>query len=109
MGRLEDRLRRLEEMLVHQPTLDEYLNASNREQVRALHKVAGLLARYGFDGGYIFTEMDRRMLSEETPEMRHRDREVVAAWYRAQGRDRAVEAEGAKEKLATLLQSPVRR
>jgi len=40
MGSLEDRLRKLEERLVHQPSIDEYLDASNREQTRALHVLA---------------------------------------------------------------------
>ncbi len=104
MGRLEDRLRKLEEMLVHQPTLDEYLDARNKEGVRALHVLVERLAPYGFDGGYIFTEMDRRMLAEDTTERRQGDWEIVEAWYRARGRDRAAEAQGAKEKLLARLQ-----
>jgi hypothetical protein len=40
MGSLEDRLRRLEERLIRQPSVDEYLDASNREKVRALYALA---------------------------------------------------------------------
>ncbi len=43
------------------------------------------------------------MLADDTPEWRERDREIVEAWYRAQGRDRAVETEWAKEKLLAWL------
>jgi hypothetical protein len=104
MGSLEDRLRKLEERLIRQPSVDEYLDASNREQVRSLHALAERLEKYGFDGSYLFVEESRRMLAEDTPEKRARDRETVEAWYRAQGRDRAAEAEGAKEKLLTRLE-----
>ena len=79
MGRLEDRLRRLEEMLVHQPSVDEYLDASNREGVRAFHTLAERLTPYGFDGDYLFTEYSLRMLAEDTPEQRERDRETIEA------------------------------
>ena len=103
MGSLEDRLRRLEERLIRQPSVDEYLDASNREQVRSLHALAERLEKYGYDGDYLFTEANRRMLAEDTPERRGRDRETVEAWYKAQGRDRAAEVEGAKEKLLTIL------
>lgn len=99
MGRFEDRLRRLEEALVYEPKVDEYLGAKNREEVRALCKLAELLAPYGFDGGYLFTEENRRMLEEDTPEARERDREIVEGWYRAHGVDGTVEADGAKERL----------
>jgi hypothetical protein len=100
---LEDRLRRLERKLVWQPSVDEYLDASNRQQVRSLHMLVERLEKYGFDGDYLFTEEVLRMLAEDTPERRERDRETVEAWYRAQGRDRAVEIEGAKEKLLAKL------
>jgi hypothetical protein len=40
LGSLEDRLRKLEEKWVLVPTVDEYLDASNREGVRALHALA---------------------------------------------------------------------
>jgi len=40
MGGLEDRLRRLEKRLIRRPSVDEYLDASNREGVRALHALA---------------------------------------------------------------------
>jgi hypothetical protein len=103
MGSLEERLRKLEEQLVHQPSIDEYLDASNREQVRGLHALGERLAPYGFNGGYIFTEGDLRMLAEDTPEKRGRDRETVEAWYRAQGVDRTSEVEGAREKLLAKL------
>jgi hypothetical protein len=105
MGSLEDRLRRLEEQLIRQPSVDEYLDASNREQVRALHTLAEQLEKYGFDGDYLFTEGDQLMLAEDTPEKRERDQEIVEAWYRAQGRDRAAEVEGAREKLLAKLEA----
>ena len=97
MGSLEDRLRKLEE-LVHQPSIDEYLDASNWEGVRALHTLAERLEKYGFDGDYLFVEENRRMLAEDTQEQRGKDRETVEAWYRAQGIDLEMEAAGAKEK-----------
>jgi hypothetical protein len=103
MGSLEDRLRRLEERLVHQPSVDEYLDASNREQVRSLHTLAELLAPYGFDGDYLFTDANRLMLAEDTPQWRERDRETVEAWYRAQGI--VPELEGAREKLLAKLEA----
>jgi hypothetical protein len=43
------------------------------------------------------------MLAEDTQEQRAKDRETVEAWYRAQGRDRVAEVEGAKEKLLARL------
>jgi hypothetical protein len=105
MGSLEKRLAALEGQLIGQPTVDEYLDADNRERVRALHALAQRLASYGFDGDYLFTEGDRLMLVEDTPEKRGRDKETVEAWYKAQGRDRASEAEGAKERLLTKLEA----
>jgi hypothetical protein len=105
MGSLEERLRRLEEQLIPQPSVDEYLDASNREQVRSLHLLAKRLEKYGFDGDYLFTEGDRLMLAEDTTERRERDRETVEGWYQAQGRDRAMEVEGAKEKLLAKLEA----
>ena len=41
----------------------------------------------------------------DTPEQQERDREIVEAWYRAQGVDRAAEVEGAKEKLLAKLET----
>jgi hypothetical protein len=102
---LEDRLRRLERRLVWQPSAEDYLDASNRERVRALHALAEQLASYGFDGDYLFVEANRRMLAEDTPERQARDRQTVEAWHRAQGKDRAAEAEGAKEKLLAMLET----
>jgi hypothetical protein len=81
---LEDRLRRLERKLVWQPSVDEYLDASNRERTRALHALAERLEKYGFEGDYLFVEANRRMLAEDTPEWRERDQEIVEAWYRPQ-------------------------
>jgi hypothetical protein len=69
VGRLEDRLRRLEEMLVHQPTADEYLDARNRQGVRALHVLAERLVPYGFDGGCLFPEETKRMLAGDAGEV----------------------------------------
>jgi hypothetical protein len=103
LGSLEDRLRRLEEQLVRQPSIDEYLDASNRERVRALYALAGRLEKYGYDGEYLFTEENRRMLAEDTQKRREKDREIVEAWHRAQGRDRTIEVEGAKERLLAKL------
>ena len=105
MSDLEDRLRRLERRLVWHPSVDEYLDASNRERVRALHTLTQRLEKYGFDGGYLFTEGSRLMLADDTPERQERDRETVEAWYRAQGVDRMSEAEGAKEKLLARLEA----
>jgi hypothetical protein len=45
------------------------------------------------------------MLSADTPEWRERDREIVEAWFKVQGRDRACEVEGAREKLLTKLEA----
>jgi hypothetical protein len=101
MSSLEERLRRLEERLIRQPTVAEYLDASNREQIRALHALTERLEKYGFDCDYLFVEENRRMLAEDTRERQERDRETVEAWYRAQGRDRA--AEGARERLLAKL------
>jgi hypothetical protein len=103
MGSLEERLRKLEEQLIQVPSVDEYLDASNREQTRALHALAERLERYGFDGEYLFTEENRRMLVEDTPEGRERDRETVEAWHRAQGI--VPELEGAREKLLAKLEA----
>jgi hypothetical protein len=102
VGDLEARLRKLEERLVLVPSIDEYLDASNREGVRALHALAERLAPYGFDGDHLFVEENRRMLAEDT---RERDRETIEAWYKAQGRDRAAEVEGAREKLLAKLEA----
>lgn len=104
MGSLEDRLRKLEERLIRVPSVDEYLDASNREQTRALHALAERLVPYGFDGDYLFPEVTLRMLSADTPERQEKDRETVEAWYGAQGRDRASEIEGAKDKLLAKLE-----
>ena len=105
MGSLEERLRRLEEQLVRQPSVAEYLDASNRERSRALHALAERLEKYGFDGDYLFTEENRRMLAEDTPEKRARDRETVGAWERVQGIDKTPEVEGTKEKLLAKLEA----
>ena len=101
---LEERSAPLEEQLIRQRSVDEYLDASNRERTRALHELAKRLEKYGFDGHYLFVEANRRMLAEDTPEWREKDREIVEAWYRAQGRVRGVEVEGAKEKLHAKLE-----
>jgi hypothetical protein len=100
---LEDRLRKLERTLIHQPSVDEYLDASNRERVRSLHALAKRLAPYGFDGDYLFVEANRQMLAEDTPERREWDREIIEAWRKAQGID--PEMEGAKEKLLAMLKA----
>jgi hypothetical protein len=105
MGSLENRLRKLEEQFIRVPSVDEYLDASNRQQTRALHALAERLEKYGFDGGYLFVEANRRMLAEDTPEWRERDREIVEAWYKAQGIDRAAEVEGVRERLLAKLEA----
>lgn len=105
MGSLEERLRKLEERMVLVPSIDEYLDASNRERTRALHVLAERLEKYGFEGDYLFVEANPQMLAEDTPERRKRDQETAEAWYRVQGRDRAVEVEGAKEKLLAKLEA----
>jgi hypothetical protein len=102
---LEARLRKLEERLVLVPSIDEYLDASNREGVRALHTLAKRLEKYGFDGDYLFTAENRRMLADDTPEKQGRDQEIIDAWDKAQGIDRAAEVEGAKEKLLAKLEA----
>jgi hypothetical protein len=38
---------------------------------------------YGFDGGHLFTDNRLRVLAEDTPGSRERDRETVEAWYRS--------------------------
>jgi hypothetical protein len=101
---LEDRLRKLERTLIHQPSAEEFLDASNRERVRALAVLAERLEKYGFDGDFLFVEANRRMLAEDTPEWRGRDREVINAWRRAQGIDPETEVEGAKERLLAKLE-----
>jgi hypothetical protein len=85
MGSFEDRLRRLEEQLIRQPSAEEYLEASNREQVRALHALAERLEKYRLDGDFLFVEANLRMLAEDTPEKWERDREIIEAWHTAQG------------------------
>jgi hypothetical protein len=105
VGDLEERLRWLERRLVWQPSAEEYLDASNRERVRGLHALAKRLEKYGFEGDYLFVEENRRMLAEDTPEWRERDREIVEAWHRSQGLDRAAEVEGAREKLLAKLEA----
>ena len=91
MSDLEARLRKLEERLVLVPTVDDYLDASNRQRVRGLHALAERLKKHGFDGDYLFVEANRRMLAEDTPESRERDRET--------------EVEGAREKLLARLEA----
>jgi hypothetical protein len=105
MGSLEERLRRLEEQLIRQPTVAEYLDASNRERTRGLHALAKRLEKYRYDGGYLFTDHSLRMLAEDTSERRERDREIIEAWERAQGIDPETEVEGAKEKLLAMLEA----
>jgi len=101
---LSNRLSRLERKFVHEPAVAEYLDASNREQTRALHVLAKRLAPHGFDGDYLFTEANRRMLAEDTAQQQAKDREVINAWRRAQGIDPETEVEGAKEKLLAKLE-----
>ena len=102
---LEERSAPLEEQLIRQRSVDEYLDASNRERTRALHELAKRLEKYGFDGHYLFVEANRRMLAEDTPERRGRDQEIVEAWRKAQGIDPEMETEGAKERLLAKLEA----
>jgi hypothetical protein len=105
MARFEERIRRLEDRLILVPTAEEYLDASNRERVRALYALAERLEKYGFDGDYLFVEANRRMLAEDTLERRERDRETVEAWRKAQGINPEMGTEGAKEKLLAKLEA----
>ena len=105
MGDMEDRLRRLERRLLWQPSAEEYLDASSRARTRSLHTLAERLEKYGFDGGYLFNEHSLRMLAEDTPERRERDRETIEAWRRAHEIDPEMEAEGAKERLLARLEA----
>jgi len=86
----------LEEQLIRQRSVDEYLDASNHERTRALHTLAKRLEIYGFDSDYLFVEANRRILSTDTLERQVKDRETIEAWYMAQGRARLAEVEGAK-------------
>jgi hypothetical protein len=105
IGSLEDRLRKLEEQLIRQPSAEAYLEASNREQVRALHALAERLEKYRLDGDYLFVEANLRMLAEDTPEKWERDCEIIEAWHTAQGMDRVSEVEGAGKKLLARLEA----
>ena len=104
MGRLEDRLRKLEEQLVEEPTCQEYLDADNREKVRALYVLAERAALHGFDSGYLLNEYSFRMLAEDTLDQKAKDREIIDAWCEVHGRERA-EVEGAKERLLARLEA----
>ena len=86
----------MEEQLIRQPSVDEYLDASNHERIRALHTLARRLEKYGFDSDYLFVEANRRILSADSLERQVKDRETIEAWYMAQGRGRLAEVEGAK-------------
>ncbi len=96
----------MEEQFIRLPSVDEYLDASNREQTRALHTLAERLALYGFDGSHLFPGYSLGMLSIDTPERRERDREIIDAWDKTQGRDRIAEIEGARERLLATLEAP---
>ena len=102
---MDDRLRNLEQRLLWQPSADNYLDASNREQVRALHVLAERLAPHGLNGDYLFTEYSFQMLPSDTPKQQAKDREIIDAWRRAQGFGREMEAERAKEKLLVMLEA----
>ncbi len=90
-------------MFVQQPSVQEYLDAKNQVEARTLHKVVRLVP-YGFDGDYLFTEHSLRMLSADSPGWERQDREIIKAWHRAQGMDRA-EAIGAKETLLARIET----
>ena len=106
MAGLEDRLRRLEERLRWEPTIEEYIDAKNRERPRVMEGIVEKLRTFpGFPAQRVFTEWDWRLLVEDTPERRLRDREAIEARYKAQGKDRTAEVEGAKEKLLAMLEA----
>jgi|SRR5215217_1533078 len=105
MGRLDERLRRLEELFVRQPTADEYLDAENREHARARKAIAEKLQPLpGFPVQRVFAEWDRRILVDDTSEQRERDRQTIEARRKAHGIDPEMEAESANEKLEAMLQ-----
>jgi hypothetical protein len=79
---LEDRLRRLERKLVWQPSIDEYLDASNRERTRALAMLTERLKKHGLEG-----PGDRRGVGK------------------AQGIDKTQEVEGARERLLAKFEA----
>ena len=64
-----------------------------------------LVVQGGRRADHLILEYSRRMLADDTPEQQAKDREIIDAWYRAQGRDRAAEAEGAKERLVAMLEA----
>ncbi len=106
MSDLESRVRRLEQRLIAVPSADEYLDASNRERARARKAVAEKPQSLpGFPAQRMFTEWDRRILSDDTPEQQVKDRETIEVWRRAQGIDPEMEAERAKEKLLAMLEA----
>ena len=45
------------------------------------------------------------MLSTDTLEQQTKVREITDAWYKARGRDRAAEVQGAKERLLPMLEA----
>ncbi len=69
-----------------------------------IERGAGGAAR-GFDGGHLFTELSLRVLAEDTPERRERDRQIIEAWRRAHGFDPEMEAVGATERLLARLEA----
>jgi hypothetical protein len=82
---------------------DAGVGEAGRGALAPFHALAERLTPHCFDGGHQFTEDNLKMLAEDTPEGRERDRETVEAWYRAQGIDRAGEAVGARERLLARL------
>jgi len=52
----------------------------------------------------MFTDWDQRILLNDTPEQRERDRQTIAMWRKAQGLDPETHAERAKEKWGAMLE-----
>ena len=99
------RLRRLERRLLWQPSAEEYLDASNREHARARKAIAEKPQRLpSFVAQRIFTDWDQRILLNDTPEQRERDRQTIATWRKAQGLGPETQAESANEKWEAMLE-----
>jgi hypothetical protein len=105
MSDLESRLRRLEQKLIELPSADEYLDAENRQRARAWRAIAEEPQRFpGFLRERMFTDWDQRILLNDTPEQRERDRQTIETWRKARGIDPEKEAEKAKERLLAMLE-----
>ena len=87
MGRLQDRLCRLERELerANAPTSDRYLAATRRETARRLSSVYERLAGIGDTPTAPHPGHDRELLADDTSERAEADRRIVEAWERANG------------------------